>query len=126
MAVTTLAHRLEDFDRALARLQEAYDKTLQSRYDETYPFFRDSTIQRFVFTLEIAWKSVKSFLESHEGLLCRSPKSCLRELMAAGYLDADDWRWWTTATSPPIPTTKLSRTRFSVTSAAICRCSNGF
>ena len=53
-------------------------------------FFRDSTIQRFEFTLEIAWKSVKSFLLEHEGVECRSPKGCMREFSATGYIDADE------------------------------------
>ena len=43
-------------------------------------------MQRFEFTLEIAWKSIKSFLWKRKGVECRSSKGCIREF-AAGYVD---------------------------------------
>ncbi len=82
-----LTKKLEDFGRALKRLSEAIEITLSHQNTDTYDFFRDSTVQRFEFTLEIAWKSIKTFLLEHEGVECRSPKGCIRELLAAGYLD---------------------------------------
>ena len=85
-----LSKKLIDFSNALKRLEEAHDKAFEARGGENYSFFRDSTIQRFEFTLEIAWKSVKSFLLEHEGVECRSPKGCMREFSATGYIDADE------------------------------------
>ena len=79
--------KLVDFKNALQRLEEASVLALENQGKETFSFFRDSTIQRFEFTLEIAWKSIKSFLLEHEGIECRSPKSCMREFFSAGYLD---------------------------------------
>ena len=77
---------LKDFERALSRLRDAYSKTLTSKGTGDYEFFRDSTIQRFEFTVELMWKSIKKFLETREGLTCRSPKSCIREFFSTGYL----------------------------------------
>jgi nucleotidyltransferase substrate binding protein (TIGR01987 family) len=82
-----LEKRLRDFENALQRLQEAVEKTKAHREKEEYTFFRDSTIQRFEFTLEIAWKSIKQFLLAHDGVECRSPKACMREFFTTGYLD---------------------------------------
>jgi nucleotidyltransferase substrate binding protein (TIGR01987 family) len=82
-----LAKKLEDYDNALLRLEEAYRQSLAHKDEETFSFFRDSTIQRFEFTLEIAWKSIKSFLYEIEGIECRSPKACIRDFLSAGYLD---------------------------------------
>ena len=79
--------KLNDFHNALYRLSEALEITLANKNEETFSFFRDSTIQRFEFTLEIAWKSIKSFLMEYEGIECRSPKGCIREFLSAGYLD---------------------------------------
>jgi len=82
-----LEKKLKDFENALQRLEEAVEKTKVNAGKEEYSFFRDSTIQRFEFTLEIAWKSIKQFLLEHDGLECRSPKACMREFFSTGYLD---------------------------------------
>jgi len=79
--------KLNDFNSALNRLSEAVEITLANKEQVTYSFFRDSAIQRFEFTLEIAWKSIKSFLLEYEGIECRSPKGCVREFLSTGYLD---------------------------------------
>ena len=82
-----LEKKLSDFQNALDRLSESYIKTLEHREDDEYSFFRDSTIQRFEFTLEIAWKSIKTFLLEHDGIECRSPKACMRDFFSTGYID---------------------------------------
>jgi len=71
--------RIEDFEKSLKRLEEAIIKTYQNIQNEDYTFFRDSAIQRFGFTVEIMWKSIKEYLFKKEGIECVSPKSCLRE-----------------------------------------------
>jgi len=40
---------------------------------------RDSAIKRFEFTFELAWKSLKAFLEEQHNVRCTSPKTCFRE-----------------------------------------------
>lgn len=84
-----LEKKLKDFESALLRLSESLEKTKAYAQKEEYTFFRDSTIQRFEFTLEIAWKSIKQFLLEHDGIECRSPKACMREFFATGYLDEE-------------------------------------
>ena len=85
-----LKKRLEDFEKAFKRLKESYEETLKHKEDEYYTFFRDSTIQRFEFTVEIMWKTLKSFLHEHAGLDCKSPKSCIRDFFSAGYLTEEE------------------------------------
>ena len=82
-----LEKKLEDFENALQRLNESLTKARVHEGQEEYSFFRDSTIQRFEFTLEIAWKSIKHFLLEQEGIECRSPKACMREFFSTGYLN---------------------------------------
>ncbi|GEM_PF-5781423 len=76
---------LKDFESALNRLKEAYELANFMKEKELYEIFRDSTIQRFEFTTEIAWESLKRFLQEKERIICRSPKSCIREFFSAGY-----------------------------------------
>ncbi len=82
--------RIEDFEKSLNRLQEAVNKAFFSIQNEDYPFFRDSAIQRFEFTVEIMWKSIKHFLLINEGIECVSPKKCLREFFVVSNLDEED------------------------------------
>jgi nucleotidyltransferase substrate binding protein (TIGR01987 family) len=70
---------LENFSNALERLEEAVNKA-QTELEI------DGAIQRFEFTFEQAWKSLKKFLED-EGIMCNSPKSCLKEAYAVGFID---------------------------------------
>ena len=52
---------------------------------------RDSTIKRFEFTVELAWKSAQEFLRDQE-IICRSPKECLKEIFKFGLIE-DNPKW---------------------------------
>lgn len=81
-----LGKKVEDLEKSLNRLKEAYSKATDRANLENYPFFRDSCIQRFEFTVEILWKTVKQFLLMKEGIDCKSPKGCIKDLFSAGYI----------------------------------------
>ena len=42
-------------------------------------------IQRFKFTFELLWKTVKVYLED-KGILCKSPKDCLQQAFKYGLI----------------------------------------
>lgn len=70
------------FEKSLARFDEILhqEKTIANR---------DSAIKRFEFTVELAWKSMKTFLRG-EGIICRSPKDCIRKAFTVGLIEDDD------------------------------------
>ena len=68
---------------SLARAVERLKAALERPKDE---FIRDSAIQRFEFTFELAWKTLKTFLEL-QGLEARSPRE-LRNLTNHTYDEA--------------------------------------
>lgn len=72
------------FEKSLQRLKEVLkeEKTVVNR---------DSAIKRFEFTVELAWKCAQKFLRE-EGIICRSPKECLKEAFKFG-LVKDDPKW---------------------------------
>jgi nucleotidyltransferase substrate binding protein (TIGR01987 family) len=81
--------RFENYDRALALLREPFagDVTALSALE------RGGTIQRFEVALELAWKTLKDFLE-HEGreVAPATPRAVIREAAAFGILrDAQTW-----------------------------------
>ena len=79
-----LEERIAEYLRALNRLMSA----VQKPKDE---FLRDSVIQRFEFTYELAWKMLKLRLEA-EALMPRTPKETLQEALQAGFIeDGNAW-----------------------------------
>lgn len=77
--------KVNNFNNALARLKEGIAK-----YDELDDLSRDGIIQRFEFTFELAWKSLKVLFEN-EGLTgLNSPKTVLREALAAELIKDDE------------------------------------
>ncbi len=72
--------RFEHFDRAFLRLQEAVQIPQLNELE------RNGLMQRFEFTLELAWKTLKDYLE-YQGFVFRpSPKETLRQANEAGYI----------------------------------------
>ena len=77
--------KVNNFNNALDRLKEGIAK-----YDEADDLSRDGVIQRFEFTFELAWKTLKAVFED-EGLTgLNSPKTVLREAFAAELIKDDE------------------------------------
>ncbi len=48
------------------------------------------SIQRFEYTFELFWKTIRSYLKEREGIISNSPKSCFRELFKIGILNENE------------------------------------
>jgi nucleotidyltransferase substrate binding protein (TIGR01987 family) len=70
------------FDAALVRLEDVLSKPK----DE---YMRDSAIQRFEFSFELFWKTLKARLEV-EGIRVVSPREAIREGFRTGLVPDDD------------------------------------
>lgn len=46
-------------------------------------------IQRFEFTFELLWKTIKVYLED-KGILCKSPKDCLQQAFKYGLITDEE------------------------------------
>ena len=82
--------KIENYKSALAQLEQAIHFYSAESQDALY---RDGLIQRFEFTVELAWKSLKEYLED-QGMVVgiASPRGILKEAFAAGIIDdADVW-----------------------------------
>lgn len=77
--------RLQQFRKALVRLEEV----LNLREEDE--IIRDSAIQRFEFTFDLAWKSLKDYIREVHGLECASPKSCIRLAFSLGLIEHDEY-----------------------------------
>ena len=75
--------RFDNYKRALALLQEAMD----INFDDMSDLEKEGTIQRFEFTFELAWKTMKDFLLfSGIQLDIISPKNIIKESFAANII----------------------------------------
>lgn len=74
---------IKQFEKALRRLDEVLKEPKNA-------IIRDSAIQRFEFSLDLAWKSIKVFLEEQKGIICSSPKDCFREAYRQGLIEYND------------------------------------
>ncbi|MDP3244670.1 MAG: HI0074 family nucleotidyltransferase substrate-binding subunit [bacterium] len=81
--MTKLEAQTKQFVTALRRLKEALALPKSD-------IVRDSAIQRFEFTLDLAWKTLKTFLEEKKGVVCASPKECFREAYRQGVIKYEE------------------------------------
>ena len=79
-----LQERIADYLKALRQLEKA----VRQPEDE---FIRDSVIQRFEFTYELAWKMLKLRLEA-EAITATTPRQVLQEALQARFIhDGNAW-----------------------------------
>jgi len=75
----------KDLERILLKLEEVLSL-------EKSEINRDSAIKRFEIAFDIAWKTLKTYLEEKYGIICKSPKGCIREAFTQGLIEYnDDW-----------------------------------
>lgn len=71
-------HKFENFSKALKRLNEAVTICKSNPDNEIY---RDSLIKRYEFTFELAWKTLKAFMQDKHMLSeeFNSPRNILKK-----------------------------------------------
>jgi nucleotidyltransferase substrate binding protein (TIGR01987 family) len=73
--------RFQNFGKAFLRLKEAIEINKPSELE------RNGLVQRFEFTIELCWNTLKDYLE-HEGLQFKpTPKETLRQAFKSGIID---------------------------------------
>jgi len=76
--------RFKNFDRAFVLLREVFD----SGIDNLSQLEKEGLVQRFEFTYELAWKTLRDYLEEN-GLIVNpvTPRNVIKEAFAAKILD---------------------------------------
>ncbi len=81
----------DKLENLIAQLKKAwlrFDDVMKKKKDE---YIRDSAIQRFEFTFELSWKTMKAYV-GEKGLKVFSPKDAIRGAFQLGLL-ANDPTW---------------------------------
>ncbi|WP_035588947.1 HI0074 family nucleotidyltransferase substrate-binding subunit [Hippea jasoniae] len=74
--------KINTFEKALNRLKEAVNHAKDD-------LDKDGVIQRFEFTTELLWKTLKTMLQ-FQGIDCYSPRNCIKEAFKANIIDDDE------------------------------------
>ena len=83
--MTKLTSLIKNLEKANKKLKEAA-KFNPSRMN------KDATVQRFEFTFELAWKTIREYLIDQGIRNCNSPKSCIREAARLDVIDnPEEW-----------------------------------
>ncbi|MFB3786222.1 MAG: HI0074 family nucleotidyltransferase substrate-binding subunit [bacterium] len=78
----------------LAVAQQAF-RALQESLDAPYStIVRDSCLLRFTCTFGVCWKLLKKYLAVQMGLICNSPKICIREAFKNGLFGEHETERW--------------------------------
>jgi len=75
----------DENDYAAKKFKEAFLRLKNGIHKAKDELDKDGVIQRFEFTFELLWKSLKIYLED-KGIICRSPKDCLKEAFKYGLI----------------------------------------
>lgn len=78
--------RFQNFDKAFKRLTDAIQVI---RNDPDNVLLQAGLIQTYEFTFELAWKTLKDYLEM-EGFTVPSPRATLRQAFQCGYIQQGD------------------------------------
>ena len=75
----------EELEYSLKRLRGAFVKLKEGSASAKLELEIDGVIQRFEFTFELLWKTLRIFLKE-QGVDAKTPKDCLKEAFRLGWL----------------------------------------
>lgn len=80
--------RFQNYEKAFGRLARAIEVVRATPDDD---LLQSGLVQTYEYTFELAWKTLKDYLEM-EGFLLRSPRETIRQGFQSGYIEnAEDW-----------------------------------
>ena len=74
---------------SLGKFKEALNRLNEAILLKGSPIIVDAVIQRFEFSFELAWKTLKRVLID-EGVIVQTPKDVLKEAFKLGYLEDEE------------------------------------
>ena len=80
--------RFQNFEKAYLSLSESIEALEK---DKSNLFIRDSLIQRYEYSIELAWKTLKDYLEEEGFIDISSPKKVIRQALKEAYITDPLW-----------------------------------
>lgn len=80
----------DKFEKSLNNLKKATKRFEEVLQEPVSSIVMDATIQRFEFTYELMWKTLKIFLEDIHGVRAGSPRMVFKEAYSLDIIDQED------------------------------------
>ena len=80
----------DKLEKNLSLFKKATDRFAEALNEPESPIVMDATIQRFEFTYELMWKTLKTFLEDFHGVRAVSPRQVFKEAYALSIIEEED------------------------------------
>ena len=80
----------EKYNRNVESLGKALSQLEKALQEPGNPIVRDASIQRFEFSYELCWKTLKIYLEEMHGIRAVSPRLVFKEAFALDLLENED------------------------------------
>ena len=80
----------ERYRKSLVNYENAAKQLAKALNEPESEFIRDASIQRFEFTYELLWKTIKVFLEEMHGVRTVSPRQVFKEAFALELIDNEE------------------------------------
>jgi len=74
---------------SINKFKKAFETLKEGTIQANSQLEKDGVIQRFEYTFEIFWKTLKMLL-SYLGIECYSPRSCIKEAFKQGFIEDDE------------------------------------
>ncbi len=115
--------RLENYDKALARLRKAVDIIAAEQHgsSEVDDLLKEGLVQRFEYTQELAWKVMKDYEEYQGYTDVQGSRDAIRRALQMGLVD--DARWMDTIASRNLTSHCYDDEEFQ---AVLCQIVNDF
>ena len=88
-------YRFDNYKRAYFLLQEAIEihQSVQVQSEKIHQLAKEGMIQRFEYCTELAWKTIKDYLENQNVIFKQiTPRTVLKEAIAAKFIThGEDW-----------------------------------
>jgi len=87
-----LIQNLQNYERALISLETNIIKLkAMAKEEEDYDIYRDSTIQRFEYSIESAKKLMSNYIEYEDGVKIAGQNRIIKEAFKFDLIDDDIW-----------------------------------
>ena len=80
----------DKLEKSLMNLKKATSRFAEALQEPESSIVMDATIQRFEFTYELMWKTLKIFLEDIHGIRAVSPRLVFKEAYALSIIEQED------------------------------------
>jgi len=86
-----IKYKLKELEKAVRNFEDSMNIKISLFTDIVKDSIESGQIQKFEFSCELLWKTIKAFLYEVEGLDVKTPKSAVKEFFNSGYIEYKEY-----------------------------------